>query len=705
MKLNVTRDSVSMQKYEYVNTGEVNSRNIYFNFSDEYKNTINYAVFKREQENYIAKVENDYVTVPIEACKHAGKMKIGVYGYTEDEQGNVTLRYSPKPCDAIVREGSYEDGKESTTIVAESDFEQQIRKYNENAEQQKAKLEEETTKNIEKINNVKSEQDNKIAQIEQSNNSLIEKVSQIQNIIPNQANTENQLADKDFVNSSIATNTATFKGTFNTLTELKETNADVNDYGNVITIEEGQTYYNRYTYDGEKWVFNFKINNTTFTAEQWKALNSKATEDLISQISTNKENVEKIETEQEKQNKDIESNKTAIEKATQKLNKALLIYDNFATANASKMSETLVGNTTQATTTGKNMLNLQLMSDDEENVKIAGLTFTHDASSINLTGTTNGTWGAINFKNILKLEAGKTYTFSAIFSGTVPNLIITLRQYDDDNGKTIFNKSVVNGKSSITFTYDETEGKPTRTIFVMEAIQINTTYDCHVDLMLEEGDTATDYEPYTGGIPSPNPDYPQEIKNVTGDKIVSISDGTDSIDYPLSLADMELCKIEDYKDYIYYKDGKWWKHHIIGKERINSDNTTEFRQIKDGYRAILYSSLYNKFRIIDEKDLINVKSNYFEGITRNESDSAKRFGIAAWNTDGYMCSYSDTLGLDTIDKFKEWLNNNNVIAYFIIATPTEEEITDTTLISQLNNILDKCISLNIEGKDFTLSLK
>lgn len=33
------------------------------------------------------------------------------------------------------------------------------------------------------------------------------------------------------------------------------------------------------------------------------------------------------------------------------------------------------------------------------------------------------------------------------------------------------------------------------------------------DWMIEKGDKATPYEPYTGGKPSPSPDYPQEIKN------------------------------------------------------------------------------------------------------------------------------------------------------------------------------------------------
>lgn len=38
--------------------------------------------------------------------------------------------------------------------------------------------------------------------------------------------------------------------------------------------------------------------------------------------------------------------------------------------------------------------------------------------------------------------------------------------------------------------------------------------DCKITLQFEKGSEATSYEPYTGGIPSPNPDYPQEIKSV-----------------------------------------------------------------------------------------------------------------------------------------------------------------------------------------------
>ena len=38
---------------------------------------------------------------------------------------------------------------------------------------------------------------------------------------------------------------------------------------------------------------------------------------------------------------------------------------------------------------------------------------------------------------------------------------------------------------------------------------------------LEAGSTATSYEPYVGGIPSPNPDYPQDVHVVTGTQTVN----------------------------------------------------------------------------------------------------------------------------------------------------------------------------------------
>lgn len=90
------------------------------------------------------------------------------------------------------------------------------------------------------------------------------------------ASSTNQLADKDFVNSSIATNTATFRGTVDSVSALDNiVGADENDYAFVTrTDESGNLWYDRYKRTGNSWLFEYTLNNSSFTAEQWAAINS-----------------------------------------------------------------------------------------------------------------------------------------------------------------------------------------------------------------------------------------------------------------------------------------------------------------------------------------------------------------------------------------------------------------------------------------------
>lgn len=76
-------------------------------------------------------------------------------------------------------------------------------------------------------------------------------VTDINSKIPNQASANNQLADKDFVNSSVSTATATFRGTFTSLNTLQATEGDKNDYAFYShTDSAGNTVYDRYKYVG-----------------------------------------------------------------------------------------------------------------------------------------------------------------------------------------------------------------------------------------------------------------------------------------------------------------------------------------------------------------------------------------------------------------------------------------------------------------------
>ena len=111
-------------------------------------------------------------------------------------------------------------------------------------------------------------------------------VTSIEATIPSTASEENQLADKDFVNSSISTATATFKGTYNSVAELEQVTADANDYAFVISTDSaGNTVYNRYKYSNGSWLFEYALNNSSFTAAQWAAINSAITSGDVEKLA------------------------------------------------------------------------------------------------------------------------------------------------------------------------------------------------------------------------------------------------------------------------------------------------------------------------------------------------------------------------------------------------------------------------------------
>ena len=111
--------------------------------------------------------------------------------------------------------------------------------------------------------------------------------NQITSMIPIQANAENKLADKDFVNSSIANSTATFRGTFTSIDLFPTEGIDGNDYVFLETTDAlGNQKYDRYKYSNGAWVYEYTLNNSSFTEEQWKAINSGITNTYLSTLAT-----------------------------------------------------------------------------------------------------------------------------------------------------------------------------------------------------------------------------------------------------------------------------------------------------------------------------------------------------------------------------------------------------------------------------------
>ena len=152
---------------------------------------------------------------------------------------------------------------------------------------------------IAKIVPVTASPDNKLI-VQSQISGLTADVETIKNIIPNTASETNVLADKNFVNSTVGTNTANYiyktesggeKVPFSSVAELEAYAGTVtnNDYAFVTGIDEnGNAYYDRYKADVNDgvvtWAKEYRLNNSSFTAEQWAAIQSGITAEKVAQF-------------------------------------------------------------------------------------------------------------------------------------------------------------------------------------------------------------------------------------------------------------------------------------------------------------------------------------------------------------------------------------------------------------------------------------
>ena len=353
------------------------------------------------------------------------------------------------------------------------------------------------------------------------------------------------------------------------------------------------------------------------------------------------------------------------------------------TANIPFNNIILKGNTKQQQYSGKNLVPITAQS-----VENNGVTFTINNNQLTINGTAtdyilfflnNNIWRYSANNPIL--EAG-TYNFS--FNNEVKfskfskgGICITIY---NENSKIIYEKASI--KNNFSFSISE-KGSCTIRIEIMKG-QVFDNND--LQLQIEQGSTATDYEPYVGGTASPNPDYPQDIKVVSGDNTIKISNSNNTLSqsFPISLGSLELCKIGDYQDYIYKKDDKWWKHKEIDKKELSINNW----KIDDVVNGIYQYSFPSEVKVDTKSADPLVLSKYYKGVPFMKGN------IASWEEDNTIVTVAST-GRDirimtskqtNLDDFKAFIKNKDLGIRAVLPSAVEEQITDTTLIAQLNNL-------------------
>ena len=170
----------------------------------------------------------------------------------------------------------------------------------------------------------------------------------------------------------------------------------------------------------------------------------------------------------------------------------------------------LLGNTTQTTLSGKNKIVCPVSSRTN-----SGVLWTITADTITASGTASANWTIpFDYETLaVPLQPG-TYTIS-IPQALDQTLQLGLR--DASNVSESFN--LVAGETSRTFTCSITAVSWRISYYAQsQAVSISMPNK----LQLEAGSTATDYEQFCGGVPSPNPDFPQVVNTVSGEQTVEI---------------------------------------------------------------------------------------------------------------------------------------------------------------------------------------
>ena len=179
----------------------------------------------------------------------------------------------------------------------------------------------------------------------------------------------------------------------------------------------------------------------------------------------------------------------------------------------------LYGRSWQETTTGAQLLDWKTIFTNFLNRTVTIENNGYDitiSAKITATGSTTSPIYMNTKAYLPDTFAGKTITFScATWESNVPQEANKLGLMYEFDGKTHYRNTTTN---MLTVTIPENATDIYIRLFLIETasntVQVGIYTVKFTGVMLNYGDTALPWEPYTGGIPSPNPDYPQPINSI-----------------------------------------------------------------------------------------------------------------------------------------------------------------------------------------------
>jgi len=253
---------------------------------------------------------------------------------------------------------------------------------------------------------------------------------------------------------------------------------------------------------------------------------------------------------------------------------------------------------------------------------------------------------------------GGNYTIK-IYYENIPSGTGAINTVTYTNKQTILKNraSIINGVVEISIELDNDEYIKSVAVYTANT---NVFSNFTIKAQLEQGSTPTTYEPYT------------------------------SQTFTIDLGSIELTKIGTYQDYIYKSGDDWYVHKEIGKGILTgtTPGMTVAQQTGDGRFNIVLPTTWEGYKKSDN-DILSFCNSYqqvgqtayntsFDPLVANMSYALN------FNSGGGNALRVKNIDASTVQEMKDSMDATNLILYYQLATATDTQITDSTLIAQLN---------------------
>ena len=556
MKIIVTKDKVKIEEFDLVHEGEHRVNKCSFSFSEDFtEDLVKKAIFTLQNDSIEVPIINNECDIPGEILKARNIVLLGVYAYkiTGDK---LVLRYSPSPDAFKVNSGSYIEGVSESEEITPSQFEQYMQALNDGLnkiEESLKKMDSATSSATQLVNDINQKLENGdfigpegpqgvpgddgtngtdgadgvgITSIT-SGQSTVEEDKTITPITVTKTDGSSQIFNVEAKNGIDGQNgkdgTNGQDGLTPTIGDngnwyLGDTDTGKPSRGEVGPSPDLSNYvqFDNYPSNEKAGVIklsnNFMVNpsNGYVYAKTLDATSYYENTDSASFIS--KGTLENIKD-------DYVGSSTPVQDLTATVTNVQNDQDEGIPKNTASgemitvddaiaykiFNVTVDGASEQITTTGKNLLPYPYVDTTKtEN----GITFTDNRDG---TITVNGTATAGVFFKVFATQTNQEEIPGNYISGSVTGCNIVVAHKQD----TTYTSLGISSNGSSSLINKETYATGYIELSILKGTTLNNVIVKPM-LTLEQD---TSYEPYTGGQPSPSPDYPQEITTLTFDKI------------------------------------------------------------------------------------------------------------------------------------------------------------------------------------------